>query len=78
MNYLKRLHYTFLKSHTHVKPALGGDEYDGWQVVNANVLISFVDDLFVYGIGVAVGNFRAGVRQLWRASEGKGGDGERG
>lgn len=69
MTFLKRIHYTFLKAHTHVKPALG--DGDGWQVIHDNVLISFVDDVIVYGIGTAVGNFRAGVRQLWRASEDK-------
>lgn len=77
MKFFKRLHYTFLKRHAHSKPQLGGG-YDDWTVVNDNVLISFVDDLFVYGIGTAVHNFRVGVGMLWRASGDKiGGERER-
>ncbi len=62
MTFLKRLQYTFLKAHTHVKPTIEGE---GWQVIHANALISFVDDLFVYGVGTAWHNLKATVRQLW-------------
>lgn len=76
MTLLKRLYYTFLKRHAHPKPPLEGG-YDGWTVINDNVLVSFADDLIVYGIATAWHNLKAGVRMLWAASGDKIG-GERG
>lgn len=67
MIFLKRLYFTFLKSHTHVKPTLEGE---GWQVIHDNVLVSFADDVIVYGIGTAWHNLKAGARMLWAASGG--------
>ena len=67
--FLKRVHHTFLKAHPHVKPALGGDEYEGWQVVNANVFVQFADDMIVYGIGTAGHNFKVTVSELWGSSK---------
>lgn len=69
--FLKRLHYTFLTSHEHVKPMLGGE---GWQIISANTFISFVDDLFIYGVTVALSNFKACTTVLWIASKEKMGE----
>ncbi len=67
MNWLKRLHYTLLKRHAHAKPPYNGG-YDGWRVVNDNVFIQWLDDVYEYGVRVAWHNFKVTVRELWRAS----------
>jgi len=66
--FLKRMYYTFLMAHTHVKPTLEGK---GWQVIHANVFISFVDDAFVYSVSTAWHNFKVTVGQLWGTSAGE-------
>lgn len=64
---VRRLHYTFIKRHAHVRP-VHGLPAESWQVNYQSVFEALVHDLTMFGPVAAVENFVVMVRQAWNST----------